>query len=569
MTVANVSFDSDEFVISCEAFDEWRVKAAPEKRCVKMTPLVDVWFLPHSAKNAKFIFDNYNKKEIDVKAMTAILEFMHGGNRKQKLTFPLNFPFKNPPRLAKNGDPYQLDAINKAYGMEEFAFIMEMRTGKSFVDINLTCQYFLEGRINAWLIVLFPGAIKSTWKIQLAEHCPIPYDVQLMQAGNRSKLEHWIDAPSDELKILVVGIESLSNGSGPALIERFAQNNRIKFTIDESTCIKKPKAKTKNKRRTRSKLCWDVGGLSEFRTILTGTPITQGIEDLYSQYRFLNWQILGHKSYYSFQNSHCILGGFEGRKIVGYCDIDRVVEKIAPYSYQITTEEANGHIPIDEFTITVEPSKEQARLLKDLGDPYDMSTSLDGRELEVETILERMIRYQQIVGGHFPWNEEHGTSIDPLKDNPKLSALIDFVETIPLDKKIIIWARFIPEIGLISKAFPDSIVYVGGMEDQEREDAQRRFMEDDGPRFWIATQQASARGVELASASIHIFYSNSFSYDDRKQASMRTNSSHQKSSSIMYVDISMNHKTDKHMIEVLQKKQSIAQYIQKAIGEAS
>ncbi len=557
-TVATVDYDGEDFIVNCEFFDNARAKGAPTSIFDKT---MGHWILPHTSANAKYINDSYKDREIGITARAAMLEFLHKKEKQADKDFPAHFKFKTQPR------PYQMDALNKAYGMDEFAFIMEMRTGKSFVDINLTSQYFLEGKIKNWLIVTFPGAIKSTWNLQLKEHCPIPYNAKLMQSGAKKKLEDWIDTPYDELKVLIVGIESLSNGSGPQLIERFASSADTKFTIDESTCIKNPKAKTKSKRRTRSSLCWDVGGISKIRTILTGTPITQGVEDLYSQYRFLNWQILGFKSYFAFRNRHCIMGGFEGRKIIGFVGVDKIVAKIAPYSYQITTKEAIGLPKEITDTVMVEPSTEQHRLLKELGNPYDMCTSIGDKELEVETILERMIRYQQIVGGHFPWNENKETRIEPLSTNPKLDALTGIIETIPISEKIIIWARFIPEVEAIAELFPDSITFIGGMTDEYREKAQVEFMKPDGPRFWIATQQASARGIELASASVHIFYSNSFSYDERKQASMRTNSSHQKSDSILYIDICMNHKIDRHIIEVLRNKQNVAEYIQKAIGD--
>ncbi len=564
MTVATIKTNGVDFYIKCQQFDNERAKAVPERKWNNETRM---WFAPASLVAAQYINTAYTIDEIEPCAREHISMILARETVDAIMPFPVDHSFKNQPR------PYQSDALTKAYGMREFGLFMEMRTGKSFVDINLAAAYFAGGQIDAYLIVMFPGAIKTTWKLQLEEHMPVPYELLVVTAGQDKKAQQFVDMETDKLKIMVIGIESVSNTTATAAetMKRFVKNHKVKFTVDESTCIKNPKAITnkKTKKITRVKLCWDLAGLSEYRMIMTGTPVTQGVEDLYSQFRFLNWTILGYKSYFAYRNAHCIMGGFENKKITGYTNVNKVINAITPYIYQISTEDAIG-IP-DEVveTVIVEPSKEQDRILKELGDPYDMTATLGDEVLEVETILERMIRYQQVVGGHFPFIDGAGAaSIVPLKQNPKMDALVGIIETLPRGDRAIIWARFVPEIKAIAAMLESRgesyVTYRGGMSEDEREHAQRVFMEDDGPRFWVASQQASARGIELASASVHIFYSNSFSYDDRKQASMRTSSSHQKAKSILYIDIQMNHKIDKQIIEALQYKQSISEYV---IGE--
>ena len=567
MPLATIGYNGKEFYVHCQSFDVERARMIPDRKFDKNA---HVWRVPATMANVRYLIQNYKKEigDADSTVLQKVTDMVAADNMKSSGGFPGWFEFKSPPR------PYQMDALNKSWGMDEFALFMEMRTGKSFVAINLVAAYAQAGELNAMVVVLFPGAIKATWKIQLEEHMPIDYTCHLMQAGQKKKTEEFINAEDIGFKVLVIGIESLSAGSGPDLLTQFILKHNAMFLIDESTCIKNPKAQTKHRKRTRVKLCWDVGGIAKKRLILTGTPVTQGIEDLYSQFRFLNWQILGHKSYFSFQHQHCLMGGFEGRKIIGYRDVHQVIEAVSPYVYQISTEDAIG-IPEEVLeTIVVDPTPVQLKALKDLGDPFDMSTEMEGDVLEVETILERMTRYQQIVGGHFPYDLEgeknHG--IKPITGkNPKMEALIGAIDVLPTKDKVIVWARFVPELEEITRQLGsiyghhEVITYRGGQTDEFREQAQRDFMETDGPRFWVASQQASARGVELASASIHVFFSNSFSYDDRKQASMRTSSSHQKAKSVLYIDIVMNHKIDKQIITALQRKRDMAEFVREEI----
>jgi len=568
---AEVGRANGGYYIRIPYHDRFRAKETPGVRWDNNSKL---WRVNANEASTLYLLEHFEREEFTEEAWETAQAIYREKRSREIMKFPRDYPFKTQPR------PYQWDALDKAYGMREFALFMEMRTGKSFVNISLAGQYCLQGDIDRWLIILFPGAIKSTWKIQIEEHMSpaVEYDILLYSAGDALKVKRMMKN-HDRLQILVVGIESLANGIARELVVEFAQSGKCLTTIDESTCIKNPKILTKGRKKTRTAICYDAGDESRYRLILTGTPLTQGIEDLYSQYRFLNWQIIGEKSFFTFKREYCITESVPiGRgkfadKIVGYRNVDKLLRKVMPYTYQISTEEATG-IP-DEVreTLVVEPSKEQKKMLEELGDPYEMATVYEDEELVVETVLERMTRYQQIVGGNFPYEEgrdDKGRKIWKTRPiaaiTPKLEALKGVIETLPDDQKVIIWARFIPEIDRIADHLHDLgrgdyIVFKGGMSDEERESAQRRFMDPAGPRFWVATQQASARGVELATASVHIFYSCSFSYDDRKQAEMRTSSSHQKAKSILYVDIVMNHKIDKQIYDALAHKRNVAESV--------
>jgi hypothetical protein len=61
---------------------------------------------------------------------------------------------------------------------------------------------------------------------------------------------------------------------------------------------------------------------------LTGTPVTKGPEDVFSQFKFLDPYILGYESFYSFRARYCIMGGFEQKQIVGYEHVDELIKML-------------------------------------------------------------------------------------------------------------------------------------------------------------------------------------------------------------------------------------------------
>src|SRR5690606_3131865 len=102
--------------------------------------------------------------------------------------------------------------------------------------------------------------------------------------------------------------------------------------VDESGYIKGHAAR-------RSVRIAELSARSRYRLLLTGTPLTQGVEDLWSQMRFLSKEILGYESFYSFARSHLEYSEKYPGMIVGTRHVDRLAERIAPFVYQVTKEE--------------------------------------------------------------------------------------------------------------------------------------------------------------------------------------------------------------------------------------
>lgn len=553
--IARLILKGDFIHIKCRFWDRHRAKGAPTCRWDRKE---DCFIAPVTDENVRYIADAYKVDEMSdsIRTLVAVKT-----TKDEKVNgFPEWFKFKMNPR------PYQMDALNKAWPKDSFALFMQMRTGKTFVTINLMAARAKDGQVNAMLVIC-PTSAKPVWEIEMEKHCPIPYDIHMIQAGKKTKVEKFIDADANGMKVLVVGVEALSQGSAYDLAMRFTAKYKTLVVCDESTTIK-----TSGKART-DRSC-NLADIAHSRLILNGTPVTQGVQDLWSQYRFLDWLIINQKSYYNFMHKYCEMGGFEGRKVIGYNDLGELLDRIGPYTYQISTDEAIGLPERVDMPLLVEPSPAQKKALVDLGDPL-MTTSLDDEVLDVETVLERMIRYQQIVGGHFPFDVEgggHGIKAFPGK-NPKMEEMINVISGLPAEEKVIVWARFSPEIDLILERLigaygPESSVwYRGGMTDSERKHSLVQFEHNPNCRFFVTNQQSGGRAIDLAAASAHIYYSNTFSLDDRLQSEMRTNSSNQKAKSVMYVDIIMNHKIDKNIAGALADKKEVADFIEEELKE--
>jgi len=82
-----------------------------------------------------------------------------------------------------------------------------------------------------------------------------------------------------------------------------------------------------------------ISSRAKYRLALTGTPISQGVEDLFAQMRFLSPKILGYRSFYSFAANHLEYSDKYPGMVVRAHNLEYIAAKIQPYVYQVTKEE--------------------------------------------------------------------------------------------------------------------------------------------------------------------------------------------------------------------------------------
>ena len=218
----------------------------------------------------------------------------------------------------------------------------------------------------------------------------------------------------------------------------------------------------------------------------------------------------------------------------------------------------------------VKPSKEQIKAIKDLQASW--SAEQENREITVDSVMTRMTRVQQIVGGTFPYEGEDGyETIEIDGKNPKLGALEEILESIGDDTKVIIWCRFRPEIRYVVRFLQNTyghgsvVEYHGDVESDQRTEHRIKFQEDDSVRFFVANQQTGGYGLTLTAASVVVYYSNSFSYEDRRQSEDRC---HRKGQTrpVTYIDIEMEVLDDQKILLAIARKQDLATLVDEELS---
>lgn len=520
-----VTLENGMAVIRVSFFENLKAKSVG----ARFHPSSKTWRVKLTKLTAKAISSTFDQSDIDPEILSLV---------SQSSAIP--DMGADPNQLLKSVKlrPRQVKGIEKAWPHPGFALFWVMGAGKTLSSIALVNLRRHHGLIDRVLVVC-PTSIKGVWKKEFDRYSGLPHDLFVMESG--LTVPQFKDFP-----IMVVGVEALSQGGAHKEAEKFVSGGKCFTIIDESSTIK-------NHDANRTEKCHGLGESSEMRLILTGTNVTQGLEDLFSQMYFVDPTIIGELSYYAFRNKYCVLGGFENRKIVGYRDPQSLLDKIRPYCDVIRKSDLIDLPPKIYQTREVKASPAQVRACKELA--KEMKTVLGDKVLTVQNTLEAALRFQQISGGFDPDG-------NPFTPNPKMAELLALLEE--FDGKAIIWARYLPEVHAIhaelNKRWPGSCIKLHGeVPASERQPIVDEFEASNKQRFLVANQQTAGKGLTIIAATLSVYYSNTFSLEDREQSEDRNHRIGQKNT-VVYVDLVSDLKIDKHVLSAIVHKKSLSEY---------
>jgi len=453
---------------------------------------------------------------------------------------------------------HQMTALEKSWNRENFAYFMEMGTGKTKVLIDNLAMLYDKGKVNGALIIAPKGVVGTWYNNELPNHLPdhIENITVLWQSNITKKQKETLDelySEGEGLHILIMNVEAFSTTKGMDFANKFLSCHRTMMAIDESTTIKTPTAK-------RTKNILKLAESAVYRRIMTGSPVTKNPLDLYTQCDFLSPWLLNFTSYYAFRNRYAEMKTLHmhGRQIQvvnGFKNLGELSDKLKDFSYRVLKDDCLD-LP-DKIFI-----KRQIQLTPDQRKLYEQMKKeaiaiLKGKQSTTVNTLTQLMRLQQITCGHFTADDG---AVQPIANN-RITELMNVLEE--TEGKAIIWAHYQYDITAIIKAVvekygPGSIVdYYGLTPQEERQPNIKRFQDDPECRFIVGTPSTGGYGITLTAANTVIYYSNGYDLEKRLQSEDRAHRIGQKKS-VTYVDLMADDTVDEKIVQALRKKINIA-----------
>jgi len=464
------------------------------------------------------------------------------------------YPYKTKPY------EHQKNALQESAEKTQWAYFMEMGTGKTKVTIDNISFLYFQRKITAALIIA-PKSVYTVWETEIETHMP---DIL------KKKIYRWnLDKPKDyfslneskDLKIFLINVEALSTKRGfDACVNYLTKNTSNFVVLDESTTIK-------NKSAKRTKNILGLRKLSYIRRILTGSPITKSPLDLYTQCQFLSPELLGFSSYLAFRNRYAEMTDIpvgSGRYISVpkyYKRLEELEDKLKKFATRIRKDQC----------LDLKPKIRQKRVIELEGDSKKIYEKLRTSALAIvedSTIsfsnkLTEIIKLHQVCNGFT--KDDDGLILQLHKS--KLNALEEILEE--TDGKVIIWANYLYNIHeikdfLINKYGPDSTVSIfGEVSVENRKKAVDRIQKDPKTKFLVGNPTTGGFGLTLTACNTVIYYSNNYNLEVRMQSEDRAHRMGQKGS-VVYIDIVARNTLDEAIMKALTNKGKIAA---KTLGE--
>jgi SNF2 family DNA or RNA helicase len=422
--------------------------------------------------------------------------------------------FARPPKIhQKAGIAFFL--LLSIYGINHALLFDEMRTGKTLQAINIA-RILIEKRLIDGCLIVVPNTIKRVWHKELSLDAPVQGCFTIIIEGNKlekkSKWEqraffhivNYESARADEEYLLKYD-KFMGAGKGYMLI------------CDEAHKIKNPDA-------LQSRVIMKLK--PKYSLFLTGTPVANRPEDAFTMTDFVSPGLLGG-NIFEFIENFAVTGGYSGREIIRYENLDEVKYRLGRVSMRRLRKDIMFDQKVRQTRVG-ELKGEQLKCYEQMRDEMLVSLLTDYGEMSALTARNRLVqtlRLSQICNGYL---SSKPTDVKWLNENWKFKEIDEFLEEYLDDiGKVVLWSRFVPTVKALHKRYQKyGAVYISGevkdtASNPARTNAMYKFQQDPSCKVMVAQINSAGLGLGFQPATFAIFLDRWWSPAPNSQAEDR------------------------------------------------
>lgn len=425
--------------------------------------------------------------------------------------------------------PYKHQMEGVIYGLEHESFLLGDDQGlgktKEIIDLAM-CRKQTDG-LKHCLIICGINGNKYNWADEVKIHSREDSwilgtrftkrpPIKMIEGSTKDKMEDLNNIPHQFFWI--TNIETLRGGSfkekqGKRTVMRFPIAEKIQELCDKGIIgmiafDEAHKAKNPDSQQGKALLSIDCKGP---KIPMSGTFVLNNPLDLYLP---LRWSGFETHSFYAYKQHYCKMGGFGGKEIVGYKNLDELRSMVS----KVMLRRVKGDVldlPPKVHTIEwVDAYPEQKSLYKDVRD--QVRDNIDKVKVHPDPLSE-MLRLRQVTG--YP-----GILSSTVTKSAKMDRMEELVEDeVSVGGKAIIFSNWSEMTNVIrhklKKYNPAYITgEVGSVQRMEEKD---RFQNDPNCKVMIGTIGALGTGFTLTAAQLVIFVDEPWNRGIKDQAEDR------------------------------------------------
>jgi SNF2 family DNA or RNA helicase len=390
-------------------------------------------------------------------------------------TDPKNHPLRTS-LLKSELLPFQLDGIAFAAGAGRAVLADDMGLGKTIQGIGVAEMLSRHAAISK-VLVICPASLKSQWRLEIKRFSDRSCRLILGSAKERPA-----QYDSDSF-FTVCNYEQV--------LRDFLSIERVRWDLiilDEGQRIKNWEAKTSRVIKALK---------SPFALVLSGTPLENRIDELFSVVEFIDDRRLGPA--YRFFNRHRVVD--EKGRLLGYKNLDELRHNLEPIMLRRTRKKVVKELPPRNTEILrIPPTAEQLDLQK--GHRQIIQSIIQKKyltEMDLLRLQKALLMCRMCANSTFLVDKE------PPGYSSKLEELAQLLEKLMAeeDRKIVLFSEWTTMLNLIEPILEkQQLNYVrldGSVPQKMRQGLMHRFQKDPSCRLFITTN-AGATGLNLQAA---------------------------------------------------------------------
>ena len=462
--------------------------------------------------------------------------------------------------LGYTPSPYghQVDAISRMLGTKYAALCADCGLGKTYIILKLLQEMKDRGMLHGAFVLCPSTLVEEVWVESTAEMTTLSifnFRKQKSVKVAKGKYKQEYVQPDQEYDIYVVNYEQVARR-----VDDFVNMNYNVFVCDESTRIKNPQAIKINATSTlrdKAEYCW----------LMSGSMAPNGPRDYWNQFYVMDQGAsLGNEHWLFMKMTHEEHHPYDreakkyNEKISFWTPMPEgaqyIKERTRPLMLVYKLRDCIDMPEMKFITLKTDLTPKQRKAYDELKD--ELCTVVDGEYVVAKNSVSVLSKFEQITGG-FVKNDQD--EIMPFADNPKFDLLMEVIESIGKEEKIIIWAWFQHEVEYIyeqlqKKKYAVEMLH-GGMQNKVQK-ALQRFKGDS--QILVANQAVLGHGHSFTFCHYLIFYSNPFDWELRFQAVRRIPRIGQKSVMFVY-DLACRNTIDIKLLQALSSKESMHNFL--------
>jgi SNF2 family DNA or RNA helicase len=476
--------------------------------------------------------------------------------------------------------PYQEESVEKMLDRGQVLLGLVMGAGKTVTTISCIENLLVNRDIDRCLVVV-PASLKYQWKREIQRFTNSRVTVIDGPAKTREKL--WKAAISSQY--IIVNTECLIRD-----LELFKRIPCQAIVVDEATMLKSRSSK-------RSKMVKRISKPMVYRYALTGQPIENRPEELFSIMEFVDPTVLG--PFAAFDRTF-IVRDYYG-KPVRYRNLNNLHSSMEDCMIRKTREDIADQlpeiihqlipVPFDTHgatlyrTIATDLLHQLQQAMSKHGGSFNLwkhyndpaSNEAQGQIMSRLTVLRMLCDNPNLVsrsaaiyadpkrpneGSAYAFDIDSRGYLSKAIDTPKLNAVVEYIEEVlsaDPKNKVVLFSFFKENLRLIKEAtskLTKSVLFMGGMSAEDRDNSKQQFGTDPDTRLFLSSD-AGGYGVDLPMANYLISYDLPWSSGKLEQREARIIRLSSEFPHVTIATFVMQGSIEERQYEMLQQKRSI------------